>query len=92
MGQGEDGIAKLTRAGLNLIQQALSIYDSELRLVGCNSRFPEMFDLPDRLVAPGARFEDTIRFLVQRGEYGPVEDPDAAVRVRVDAARAFEPH
>jgi signal transduction histidine kinase len=92
MGQGEDGIAKLTRAGLNLIQQALSIYDSELRLVGCNSRFQEMFDLPDWVVAPGARFEDTIRFLVQRGEYGPVGNADEAVRVRVEAARAFEPH
>jgi signal transduction histidine kinase len=84
--------AALTRAGLNMIQQALSIFDSDLRLAVCNRRYQEMFDLPDAYVTPGAGFEDTIRFLVQRGEYGPVDDAEAAVRARVEAARAFVPH
>lgn len=88
----DDSTAKLTSAGLNLIQQALSIYDSDLRLANCNTRFQEMFDLPDWVVTPGARFEDTIRFLVHRGEYGAVADPEGAVRGRVEAALAFEPH
>ncbi|RBI85590.1 hybrid sensor histidine kinase/response regulator [Rhodosalinus halophilus] len=82
----------LMTAGLNLIQQALSIYDSDLRLAACNRRFQEMFDLPDRLVEPGARFEDTIRFLVERGEYGPVDDAEEAIRARVEIARRFQPH
>ncbi|MGB8621904.1 MAG: PAS-domain containing protein, partial [Paracoccaceae bacterium] len=77
---------------MNLIQQALSIYDGELRLAVCNRMFREMFDLPEALVTPGARFEDTIQFLVERGEYGPVDDPEEAVRERVEQARAFEPH
>ena len=84
--------ASLMRAGLNLIQQALSIFDSDLRLAVCNRRYQEMFDLPDALVTPGASFEETIRYLVQRGEYGPQDDPEAAVRLRVDTARAFRPH
>ena len=92
MQHSETTRAKLTQAGLNLIQQALSIYDSELRLVVCNRRFGEMFGLPQHLIAPGAGFEETIRFLVERGEYGPVEDAEAAVRARVEAALAFEPH
>ena len=83
---------KLTRAGLNLIQQALSIFDRDLKLAVSNQRYQEMFSLPDWLVTPGAGFEDTIRYLVMRGEYGPQSDPEAAVRVRVDAARAFQPH
>lgn len=87
-----DMTEKLTRAGLNLIQQALSIFDSDLRLVVCNRRYQEMFDLPDALVQPGASFEDTIRHLVLRGEYGPVDDAEAAVTARVDAALAFQPH
>lgn len=82
----------MTSAGLNLIQQALSIYDVDLRLVVGNRRFQEMFDLPDTLVSPGASFEDTIRFLVERGEYGPQEDIDAAIQERVDVARAFQSH
>lgn len=88
----EDSRARLTQAGLNLIQQALSIYDRDLRLAVCNRRFREMFDLPEEFARPGARFEDTIRYLVQRGEYGAVEDVEAAVRMRVEQARAFRPH
>lgn len=84
--------ARLTQAGLNLIGQALSIYDADLRLAVCNRMYAAMFDLPARLTRPGISFEETIRFLVERGEYGPVEDPDAAVAERVTQARAFEPH
>ena len=82
----------LTRAGLNLIQQALSIYDRDLRLAVWNRPFQVMFGLPERLVTPGAHFEDTIRFLVESGEYGEVDDPDAFVAERVEQARAFVPH
>jgi len=82
----------LIQAGLNLIQQALSIYGGDLKLVVCNSRFIEMFGLPDHLTKPGASFEDTIRFLTVRGEYGDVGDQDTFVRMKVDQALAFEPH
>ncbi|MDT8857336.1 PAS-domain containing protein [Paracoccaceae bacterium Fryx2] len=92
MPQTDDPRTGLMQAGLNLIQQALSIYDSDLRLAVCNRRFQDMFDFPQALVSPGASFEDTVRFLVARGEYGPVDDPEAAVRARVQAARAFQPH
>lgn len=92
MHHSQTDTAAMTMAGLNLIQQALSIYDSDLRLAVCNRRFQEMFDFPDWLVTPGASFEDTIRFQVTRGEYGPVDDVEEAVRARVDIARAFRPH
>ena len=82
----------MTEAGLNLIGQALSIYDNDLRLAVCNRRFVEMFDLPDRLVRPGAHFEDTIRHMAERGEYGDEGDIATMVKVRVDQARAFEAH
>lgn len=88
----DDALAGLTRAGLNLIQQGLSIFDRDLRLALCNRRYQEMFGLPDALVTPGAPFEETIRYLVNRGEYGPQDDPEAAVRLRVETARAFRPH
>ncbi|OJY31789.1 MAG: hybrid sensor histidine kinase/response regulator [Rhodobacterales bacterium 65-51] len=87
-----DARTGLMRAGLNLIQQALSIYDRDLKLALWNHRFQEMFDLPEQLVTPGASFEDTIFYLVERGEYGPVDDPWTAVQARVEAARAFQPH
>ncbi|MGB3244274.1 MAG: PAS-domain containing protein [Sulfitobacter sp.] len=82
----------LTNAGLNLIAQALTIYDHDLKLAVCNAPFQQMFDLPDALVTPGATFEDTIRHLALRGEYGEVDDIEAFVGERVDIARAFAPH
>ncbi|MEX1661141.1 PAS-domain containing protein [Thioclava sp. 15-R06ZXC-3] len=83
---------RLTQAGLNLIAQALSIFDSDLRLAVSNAPYKEMFNLPDPLTQPGASFEDTVHYLVQQGEYGPVDDIEAAVRDRVETARAFAPH
>lgn len=88
----ETEITGLARTGLNLIQQALSIFDSELRLAVANRRYQEMFDFPDEFVTPGIGFEDTIRYLVKRGEYGEIADQDEAVRSRVQAAREFVPH
>ena len=74
---------QMTRAGLNLIQQALTIYDADLRLAVGNRPFRTMFGLPQHLVTPGASFEDTIRYLVTHGEYGEVEDTEGFVRDRV---------
>lgn len=85
-------LSDLTKAGLNLIQQALSIYDNDLRLAQCNRRFQEMFNLPEALVTPGARFSDTVRHLAKSGEYGEVDDVEEFVAQREDQARAFEPH
>jgi signal transduction histidine kinase len=84
--------ADLTRSGLNLIGQALSIFDDDMRLAVANHQYQAMFGLPDALTLAGASFEDTIRFLVLRGEYGPQDDPQAAVAFRVEQARTFQPH
>ncbi len=88
----QSATAKMTQAGLNLIQQALSIYDSDLRLAVCNRPFQTMFGLPDHLVTPGASFEDTIRYLVASGEYGEVENQESFVQDRINQALDFQPH
>ncbi|MGX9355611.1 PAS-domain containing protein [Roseobacteraceae bacterium S113] len=82
----------LTQSGLNLIGQAFSICDADLKLAVCNTRFAEMFDLPEAYSTPGADFGDLVRYLATRGEYGPVEDIDRFVQARVDQALAFKPH
>ena len=84
--------SRMTTAGLNLIAQAMSIYDENLKLQVSNAPFQQMFALPDALATPGADFEDTIWHLVRSGEYGPIADPERFVAERVAQARAFEPH
>ncbi len=83
---------QMTTAGLNLIAQAMSIIDEDLRLVVCNTPFQQMFDLPADLAEPGARFDDIIRHLATQGEYGAIEDLETFIKERVDQALAFEPH
>ena len=92
MAIGERQKQGMMTSGLNLIGQALSIYDRDLRLVLCNRPFRTMFDLPQSLVTPGAHFEDTIRHLAETGDYGPVDDIESFVLNRVKQAMAFEPH
>ncbi len=82
----------LTAAGLNLIGQGLTIFDSDLRLAVSNAPFQEMFELPDHLVETGTSFATTIRHLALQGEYGEVDDIEAFVMERARVARAFEPH
>jgi len=84
--------AVMLRSGLNLIQQALSIYSNELKLIVANQRFRAMFDLPPHLYEPGADFTDTIRYLAEQGEYGALDDIPAFVAERVQVALTFEQH
>lgn len=84
--------AVLLRSGLNLIQQALSIYGEDLKLIFANRRFKSMFNLPSELVEPGADFAATLYYLAKKGEYGDVDDVDSFVDARVQQARAFEQH
>ena len=58
----------MMRSGLNLIGQALTIFDANLRLSVANRRYQEMFDLPDHIVKIGYDFADTIRYLASRGD------------------------
>lgn len=85
-------IDQMTRSGLNLIKQAISIYDGDLKLVVANRRFKDMFTLPEELVEVGASFRETITYLAKRGEYGQIDDIPAFIDERVVQAREFEPH
>ncbi|WGI22617.1 PAS-domain containing protein [Amylibacter sp. IMCC11727] len=83
---------QMMRAGLNLIGQALTIFDADLRLSVANRRYQEMFGLPDHIVEIGTDFADTIRYLASRGDYGEIADLEEFVVSRTEQARAFEPH
>ena len=87
-----DQLYDMTLSGLNLIKQAISIHDKDLRLIVANRRFQKMFNLPDHLVRSGAEFRDILLYLSNKGDYGPLDDVEAFVDEKVELARAFEPH
>lgn len=71
---------------------AVSVFDSNLRLVAFNSQFSTLLEIPrDLLEREGVRFEDLIRFNALRGEYGD-DDPESYVAAAVARARNFEAH
>jgi len=50
------------------MSQGLCLFDAEKRLVISNSRFQEMYRLPDALVRPGTPLERILQHYVDRGE------------------------
>ena len=86
----EKSLAVLRNA-IGNISQGISMVDSDLRLVVCNSRFLELLEFPESLGVPGTPFEAFIRYNAERDEYGQ-GDVDEQVRTRVIQAKRFEPH
>lgn len=83
---------EMTLSGLNLIKQAISIYDADLKLRIANHRYQKLFNLPDHLVKSGASFEDTLTYLTEKGEYGHIDNPVEFIKEKVQLARGFQPH
>ena len=82
----------LLLAGMNLIQQAISVFDQDMKLVVFNQPMTKMFNLPPEITRTGTSFADVIRTLATLGEYGEVGDVDEFVAARVELAEEFEPH
>lgn len=78
-------------AGLHLLDQGITVFDSDLKMVAWNEPFLRLLDFPASLAFVGADFESFIRYNAERGEYGE-GDIEAQIKVRVDAARDFKPH
>ncbi|WP_138467235.1 PAS-domain containing protein [Poseidonocella sp. HB161398] len=89
--QADSSADELFQAGLDHIDQGITIFDRNLRLVGWNRRFLDLLGFPEDLAYPGAPFEIFIRHNAERGEYGP-GDAGEQTRFRVERARLFEPH
>jgi len=81
----------LVESGLNLIQQGLTVFNAKMELVMWNRHFIDLLDLPEEIIHHGATYSEINLFLAKRGEFGP-GDPEELNRVRVERARAFEPH
>jgi signal transduction histidine kinase len=76
---------------LEHLNQGVTFFDHDLRLVCWNKRVAALLGFPAGLGRPGTPFEVFIRYNAERGEYGDV-DPDEFVRRRVEQARQLVPH
>ena len=73
------------------MDQGVSVFDADLRIVAFNRRACELLDIPESVCPPGTPLETLFRRNAARGEYGP-GDAQEQVRARLELARRFEPH
>ena len=82
----------------------VALFDGSSRLVTWNRRFQEMFALPDALLEQHGTYEQHLRFLAARGDFGAQADVlassprhrarrsrTAAAELRRPVSRAAEP-
>lgn len=81
----------LLLAGLDLLDQAIAVFDAEPKLVAWNQALSRLLDFPPELVREGTPFEAFVRFNAERGEYGEGQI-ERLVAERMAAARSFQPH
>ena len=81
----------LLLAGLDLLDQAIAVFDATPKLVTWNKAMLRLLDFPESMMRVGTPFEDIVRFNAERGEYGE-GDIETLVAERMAAARAFLPH
>ena len=79
------------QAGLDHVDQGISVFDDQLRLVFWNRRYFDMLGFPAEFAMVGRPFEDFVRFNAERGEYGP-GDKEQQVADRLSRARQFTAH
>jgi diguanylate cyclase (GGDEF)-like protein/PAS domain S-box-containing protein len=81
----------LVESSLDHLDQGLSVFDKDLKLVLFNRHFPRLLDFPPELARVGASLAEFFRYNAERGEYGP-GDIEEQIKARVELARSFEPH
>ena len=81
----------LLEATFENMGQGICVYDANLELVAFNRHFLELMDFPPGFIRLGLSFEEIIRFLAERGDYGPV-DVERHVKKRLESARRKKHH
>ena len=68
----------------------VAMFDETQHLVAWNRKFQEIFDLPDTLLEQHRTYEEHLRFLAERGDFGA--SVDTAEQVRALVASTGQPY
>ena len=77
----------LLRGSIEAIDEAFALYDPDTRLVFCNAKYSELFDIPARLTVPGTPYEALLRYSALRGRVLGSERGDEWVAEHLAARR-----
>lgn len=77
---------ELMRNAIEAIGEAFVIYDADDRLVYCNDRYRQLYAASAEAIRKGTRFEDILRYGVERGQYAEaIGHEEAWIRTRLAA-------
>lgn len=82
---------ELLQIAIENIDQGVALVDSEMHLVAWNSRYQELFNLPDELVSVGTPIAGLIRFNLERSNTAD-DEINQQVNRRLDHMRAGREH
>ncbi|WP_188258794.1 PAS-domain containing protein [Azospirillum tabaci] len=70
----------LLEATFSAMSQGLVVWSADGHFLTCNRRLREMLDLPDEAAYPGLSMPGFLRFLAERGEFGPGDPAEIVAR------------
>ncbi|MDN3644643.1 PAS-domain containing protein [Pontixanthobacter aestiaquae] len=82
---------ELLQIAIENIDQGVALVDAEMHLVAWNSRYQQLFDLPDELVTVGTPIAELIRFNLRRSDT-PEDEIENQITRRLDHMRAGREH
>jgi signal transduction histidine kinase len=90
---GENGsnVLGLLRTTIDHFPGGICVLSKDLTVKMTNTRFYELFDLPEDTFPPGCNFVNILRYNAERGEYGP-GDPEQIAAERSSHMRLFIEH
>ena len=68
-------------------RRGIAVFDSDLRLIDCNSSYGDAHDLPPSLMREGAEFVNVLNHMVETGDL-PGNDADAYVTKHLNLAKS----
>lgn len=78
--------SKLLQTSIDNINQGLLLFDRDMKLELVNRAYLRLFSFTENDVHPGMNYEDILRLVVARGEYGDA-DPESIISSRIEGAR-----
>ncbi|GAA4253641.1 response regulator [Azospirillum formosense] len=70
----------LLEATFSAMSQGLVVWSADYHFLTCNRRLREMLDLPDDALHPGLSMPGFLRFMAERGEFGPGDPAEIVAR------------
>lgn len=74
---------ELLQAGVENIEQGISIVDADMRLVAWNQRYIELLDYPNELISVGKPIAEIIHFNIERGLIADIKEKELLVSRRL---------